>query len=84
MEESKNEQSEVIVFSTLTCPWCVMVKNYLKEKNIIFENKDVTFDQKAADQMIKRSGQIGVPQLWIGEEVVVGFDKDRINKLLGL
>lgn len=80
----EKEQKKVIVFSTLTCSWCTMVKNYLKDKKIDFENKDVSFDQKAADEMIKKSGQMGVPQLWINGDLVVGFDKEKINELLGL
>lgn len=79
----EKEEKKVIVFSTLTCPWCVMVKNYLNEKQIKFENKDVGLDHKAADEMIKKSGQMGVPQLWIDNEVIVGFDKEKINQLLG-
>lgn len=77
-------QPKVTVFGTLTCPWCVKVKNYLKEKNVEFENKDVTFDQNAADEMIKKSGTMGVPQLWIDEKVVVGFDKETIDQLLNI
>lgn len=80
----KNQTKKVIVFSTLTCPWCVAVKKYLNEKNIEFENKDVTFDHKAASEMIEKSGEMGVPQLWIDDEVIVGFDKEKINELLGI
>jgi len=75
-------QTKVTVFSTLTCPWCVMVKKYLTEKNIKFENKDVSFDHKAAKAMIEKSGQMGVPQLWIDNEVIIGFDKNKIDQLL--
>lgn len=81
---TEKKQPKVIVFSTPTCPWCVMVKQYLTKKNIEFENKDVSIDHHAADDMIKRSGEMGVPQLWIGEELVIGFDQAKINKILGL
>ncbi len=75
---------KVTVFSTPTCPYCTMAKQYLKEKNVVFEDVDVSRDQAKAMQMVQKSGQMGVPQLWIGDDVVVGFDKGRINKLIGL
>lgn len=80
----EKEQKKVTVFGTLTCHWCTMVKSYLKEKNIDFEFKDVTFDYKAGQEMMAKSGQTGVPQIWIDDEVIVGFDKNQIDKSLGL
>lgn len=77
-------QKDVTVFSTQTCPYCVMVKQYLDEKNVKYKDIDVSEDAKAAEEMFNKSHQMGVPQLWIGEEVVVGFDPGRINKLLEL
>ena len=61
-----------------------MVKDYLKSKNIAFSDIDVSQDRMQAMKKIKKSGQMGVPQLWIDEEVVVGFDKPRINALLSI
>lgn len=77
-------QPKVTVFSTPTCPWCVMAKKYLTDKKIEFENKDVSIDHTAADLMIKKSGKMGVPQLWIDDQVVVGFDQKKINQILEL
>ena len=74
----------VTVFSTQTCPFCHMVKDYLKSKNIAFSDIDVSQDRMQAMKMVQKSGQMGVPQLWIDEEVVVGFDKPRINALLSI
>lgn len=75
---------KVLIYSTLTCPHCVHVKQFLKDSNIDFENKDVSIDQAAAEEMVKKSGQMGVPVLDIEGEIIVGFDKQRINKVLGL
>ena len=72
------------MFSTQTCPFCHMVKDYLKSKNIAFSDIDVSQDRMQAMKMVQKSGQMGVPQLWIDEEVVVGFDKPRINALLSI
>lgn len=76
--------NDVTVFTTQTCPYCTMAKNYLRSKEIPFKEVNVSADEKAAMQMIAKSGQMGVPQLWINNEVVVGFDMERINGLLGL
>lgn len=75
---------QVIVYSTATCPWCVRVKQYLQEKNIPFENRDVSGDEEAGQEMIRKSGQMGVPVIDIGGEIIVGFDKESINRALGI
>ena len=74
----------VKVYSTPTCPWCIRVKQFLKENNVIFEDYDVGSDQAKADEMVKASGQMGVPVIDIEGEIIVGFDKDRIKQSLGL
>ena len=74
----------VKVYSTSTCPWCIRVKQFLKENNIEFQNLDVSGDQLAADEMMAKTGQMGVPVVDIDGEIVVGFDKDRIKQLLGI
>lgn len=72
----------VIVFTTPTCSWCRKVKSYLKEKQIRYKEVDVSKDERAMRDMVKKSGQMGVPQLWINNRPVVGFDKDKIERLL--
>ena len=72
----------VTVFSTATCPWCVKVKDYLKKNKIPFRDVDVSKDAKAAQDMIRKTGQQGVPQIWVGSSAVVGFDKVKLDKLL--
>ena len=74
----------VKVYSTSTCPWCIRVKQFLKENNVIFEDYDVGIDQLKADEMVKVSGQMGVPVIDIEGEIIVGFDKERIKQALGL
>jgi glutaredoxin 3 len=76
--------AKVKVYTTPTCVYCVTVKNFLKEKNIDFQEVDVSQDKEAADQMIEKTGQMGVPVIEIDQEVVVGFDRDKIIKLLNL
>ncbi|MCL4364590.1 thioredoxin family protein [Patescibacteria group bacterium] len=78
------KQKKVKVFSTPTCPYCFMVKAYLKEKNVAYEDVDVSVDQNEAIAMVQKSGQMGVPQLWIEDDIVVGFNKPVIDQLLNL
>ena len=72
----------VKVYSTKTCPWCVKAKEFLKSKNVKFEDIDVGADKKAATEMIEKSGQMGVPVLDINGTIIVGFDKEAMEKAL--
>ncbi|MDO8535468.1 MAG: glutaredoxin domain-containing protein [Candidatus Omnitrophota bacterium] len=75
---------KVKVYSTSTCPFCVRAKQFLKENAVNFEDIDVSMDHEAAQEMIKKSGQMGVPVIDIDGELIVGFDKEKIKKSLGL
>ncbi|NWG34790.1 MAG: glutathione S-transferase N-terminal domain-containing protein [Chloroflexi bacterium] len=83
MAETK-PQPRVIVFSTPTCSFCNMAKKYFREKGIKFKDVDVSRDPAAARDMMRRSGQQGVPVIDIGGKIVVGFDRVKINKYLGI
>jgi glutaredoxin-like YruB-family protein len=72
----------VIVFSTPTCSWCRKLKTYLRENKISYKDIDVSRDSKAARDMVKKSGQQGVPQMWINNRPIVGFDKQKIDREL--
>lgn len=74
----------VKIYSTPTCPFCIRAKQFLSENNIAFENFDVSGDQERAEEMIQKSGQMGVPVLDIDGEIIVGFDKEKIKEALGL
>lgn len=75
---------KVRVFSTQMCPYCTTLKEFLKENNIEFEDINVAEDSVAREEMIKKSGQMGVPVVEIDGEIVVGFDKAAICKLLNI
>ncbi len=72
------------VFSTPFCIYCVSLKQFLKEHNIEFEEIDVSKDKVAQEEMIKKSGQMGVPVIEIDGEIIVGFDKNKIVELLDI
>ena len=73
---------KVIVFSTPTCSWCRKLKSYLRENRVRFTDVDVSRDTKAARDMIRKTGQQGVPQMWVNSVPVIGFDKQKIDRLL--
>ena len=75
---------KITIYSTPTCPYCVRAKQFLKDNHIEFEDIDVSENQEAGEEMIKRSGQMGVPVLDIDGEIVIGFDKEKIKKTLGI
>jgi len=77
-------EKKVKIYSTTTCPFCIRAKQFLKDNKIDFEDIDVTNNQAAAEEMIQKSGQMGVPVLDIEGELIVGFDKERIKKSLGI
>jgi len=77
-------QPTVIIYTTPTCPYCVMAKMFLKEHGVSFVEKNVAQDRAAANEMIEKSGKMGVPTIDINGEIIVGFDRDAIKKALNL
>ena len=75
---------EVKVYSTLACPYCRMAKDYLKSNGVQYQDIDVSSDPEVSREMILLSGQMGVPVVVIDSEVILGFNKSKINPLLGI
>lgn len=75
---------KVTIYTTPTCVYCKMTKAFFKEHNIQYEEKDVSTDRAAADEMIKKSGQMGVPVIDIDGKILVGFDKEGLSQLLNI
>jgi len=83
-KNNKQVQKNVIVYTSPTCSWCTAVKRHFDAHGIVYREVNVASDTKAAKEMVKKSGQQGVPQTEIDGQIVVGFDKTRINSLLGI
>lgn len=83
-EKGEKTVKRVTVYSTPSCSWCTTLKKHLDQHGIRYKNVDVSKDQKAAEAMVKKSGQQGVPQTDINGQMIVGFDKTKINSLLGI
>jgi len=74
----------VRVYSTPVCPYCVALKEFLKEHNVEFEDIDVSVNLEAQKEMIEKTKSMGVPVINIGDDWIVGFDKEKISQLLKL
>ena len=83
MAEEK-KQPNIRVFSTSACPYCVTLKAFLDEHGIKYEYIDVSENQEASDEMVKKSGQRGVPVVEIDGEIIIGFDREKICELLNI
>lgn len=76
------KEHTITVYSTPTCPYCVMAKDYFSKKGVSYHDIDVTKDRVAAQQMVEKSGQMGVPVITIDDNVIVGFRPDVFEELL--
>ncbi|OGL66448.1 NrdH-redoxin [Candidatus Uhrbacteria bacterium RIFCSPHIGHO2_01_FULL_63_20] len=74
---------KVTVYSTPTCPYCKLAKAFLDEKRIPYTDVDVTQDKKLVEEMINKSGQMGVPVIDVDGTIIVGFDRKKLEKTLG-
>ncbi|MBI4010210.1 MAG: glutathione S-transferase N-terminal domain-containing protein [Candidatus Aenigmarchaeota archaeon] len=75
---------KVTVYSAPWCPWCNKTKEWLNAHKIKYENKDVDKDPKSAEEMVKKSGQTGIPVTEIDGEIIIGYDVPRLSKALGI
>jgi len=74
----------VTIYSTPSCHFCHVAKDFFNEKKVAYTEYDVASDLEKRKEMMEKSGQMGVPVIIIGDEIVVGFDKQKISQLLGL
>lgn len=76
--------SNIIIYSTPTCGFCKMAKDYLTSKNIPYQEVDVSRDRVAQEQLIAKSGQFGVPVIDVDGKIIVGFDKRKLDEYAGI
>ncbi len=84
LSEMKHRKSDVIIYTTPNCIWCDKLKDFLKENKIKYQEFDVASDNKKAEEMVNKSGQMGVPVTDIKGKITVGFDQDRIKQHIDL
>lgn len=75
---------KIKVYTTSTCPYCKRLKSFLTSNNLSFEEFDVGQDKNAREEMIKKSGQMGVPVIEIEGKIIVGFDREVLSMELGI
>lgn len=80
----KKKKNRVIMFTTPTCTHCTRAKRYLRQRGVRFREVDVSQDAIAARDMVRRSGQQGVPVIDINGKIIVGFNRPEVDKLLEL
>jgi glutaredoxin 3 len=76
--------AKVTIYSTPTCVYCKMAKEFFKENSVAYSEFNVATDAKAREEMVGKSGQLGVPVIDINGQIVVGFNKEKLSELLGL
>ena len=76
--------AKVTVYSTPTCPYCDMLKNFLKENNVEFEEVNVAEDKEAAKMIVRETNQMGVPVTKVDDQWIIGFDQDKLKEVLKL
>ena len=74
----------VTIYSTPTCHFCQMSKDFFKENGVNYTEYNVASDLEKRQEMIQKSGQMGVPVIYVGDELIVGFDKEKLSELLGV
>lgn len=84
MSEEVKKTPAIVIYSTPWCVYCKMAKEFLTKQNVPFTEHDVASDEQARDEMIKKSGQMGVPVIDVGGQIIVGFDKSRLIELAGI
>jgi len=75
-------EKQVVIYSTPTCPYCKRAKDYLTRKGISYIEHNVAVDRAAAKEMVKKTGQLGVPVILIDDEILIGFNQTQLDKLL--
>jgi len=74
----------VVIYSSPTCGYCKMAKEFFEANDVAYEDKNVIEDADARKKMIDRSGQMGTPVIFVGDEMVIGFDEGKLKELLGV
>ncbi|OHA74439.1 MAG: NrdH-redoxin [Candidatus Wildermuthbacteria bacterium RIFCSPLOWO2_01_FULL_48_29] len=76
--------AKVTIYTTPTCVYCRAAKEFFADHKVQYEEKDVARDEQARNDMVQKSGQLGVPVITVDDEVVIGFDESRLSELLGV
>ncbi len=84
VKQTRGDKSNVKVYTTTTCPWCLKTKEFLKVNNVKYEEINVGENEQARNDMFEKSGQFGVPVVDVNGSIIIGFDKNALKKALGI
>ena len=84
MDANNSSAKQIKIYTTPVCPYCQMAKEFMKEKGFAYDEVDVTKSQSALQEMIQKSGQMGVPVLEVDGKIMVGFNRKVLADLLGI
>jgi len=73
---------KVVIYTTSECVYCKMAKKFFEKNSISYEEKDISVDNLAREEMIEKSGQMGAPVIDIGGKIIIGFDEEELSKIL--
>lgn len=83
-EIEKRSSKKIKIYTTKTCPWCIKTKAFLEEHGVEYEEAFVDTDTKSRNEMLRKSGQLGVPVVDVNGTIIVGFEKDALKRALGI
>ena len=78
------DKPSVTIFTTPSCVYCKMAKEFFKKNNVTYQERDAASDAAAREEMVKKSGQFGVPVIEIDGKIIIGFDQQRLKEALGI
>jgi glutaredoxin 3 len=78
------DTKNITIYSTPSCHFCQLTKDFLKEHNVAYTEHNVAADLEKRQEMIEKSGQMGVPVIFVGDDMIVGFDKEKLSSLVGI
>ena len=84
MDTPSSAQKKTVIYTTPSCVYCRMAKEFFGKNNIAYEERDVASDLAARDEMLKKSGQMGVPVIEVNGAIIIGFDQPRLREALGI
>ena len=83
-KSGQKKSAKVKIYTTITCPWCMKTKEFLKASNVKYDEVNVGSDEKSRNEMFEKSSQFGVPVTDVNGTIIVGYDKEALKKALGL
>lgn len=73
---------KITTYTNPSCPWCIELKTWLKKKKIEYKDLDITEEDEFREELVSKTGQLAVPVIFVEDEFIIGFDKDKIEEMI--